>query len=157
MARDRRHEVKRVLMVALTINVAMTLLKMVVGLASGSLAVVADAMHSATDALSSLTGLITNGLSDPKPDRDHPYGHHKYEGIGALAVAGFIFFTAIEILITSSERLTEGLPELRINATELLLLAPGARLQSFARQLRATRGAPIKQSAAPSRCPSHHE
>ena len=40
MARDRRHEVKRVLMVALTINVAMTLLKMVVGLASGSLAVV---------------------------------------------------------------------------------------------------------------------
>ena len=62
MARDRRHEVKRVLMVALTINVAMTLLKMVVGLASGSLAVVADAMHSATDALSSLTGLITNGL-----------------------------------------------------------------------------------------------
>ena len=122
MARDRRHEVKRVLMVALTINVAMTLLKMVVGLASGSLAVIADAMHSATDGLSSLTGLITNGLSDPKPDRDHPYGHHKYEGIGALAVAGFIFFTAIEILITSSERLTEGLPELRINATELLLL-----------------------------------
>ena len=122
MARDRRLEVKRVLMVALTINVAMTLLKMLVGLASGSLAVVADAMHSATDALSSLTGLITNGLSDPKPDRDHPYGHHKYEGIGALAVAGFIFFTAIEILITSSERLAEGLPELRINATELLLL-----------------------------------
>ena len=67
MARDRRHEVKRVLMVALTINVVMTLLKLVVGLARGSLAVVADAMHSATDALSSLTGLITKGLSDPKP------------------------------------------------------------------------------------------
>ena len=102
MGRDRRHEVKRVKMVALIINVTMTLLKMMVGLASGSLAVVADAMHSATDSLSSLTGLITNGLSDPKPDRDHPYGHHKYEGIGALAVAGFDFCTAIQILIASS-------------------------------------------------------
>jgi cation diffusion facilitator family transporter len=81
-------------MVALIINVTMTLLKMMVGLAIGSLAVVADAMHSTTDALSSLTGLITNKLSDPKPDRDHPYGHHKYEGIGALAVAGFDFCTA---------------------------------------------------------------
>ena len=78
-------------MVALSINVVMTLLKMVVSVTSRSLAVIADAMHSATDALSSLTGLVTNGLSDPKPDRDHPYGHDKYEGIGALAVAGFIF------------------------------------------------------------------
>ena len=101
MASDRRDEVKRVLMVALSINLSMTALKLVVGLVSGSLAVIADAMHSATDALSSLLALITNSLSDPRPDRDHPYGHDKYEGIGALAIAGFIFFTAIEILITA--------------------------------------------------------
>ncbi len=122
MARDRRQEVKRVLIVALTINVAMTLLKLIVGFASGSLAVIADAMHSATDALSSLMGLITNRLSDPRPDRDHPYGHDKYEGIGALAISGFIFFTALEILITSGERLARGLPELRISGSELMLL-----------------------------------
>ena len=107
---DRRNSVRRVLTVALALNISMSLLKLTVGLVSGSLAVIADAMHSATDALSSLTGLITNNLSDPRPDRDHPYGHHKYEAIGALGIAGFILFTALEILLRSGERVLEGLP-----------------------------------------------
>ena len=122
MITDRRTEVKRVLLAALVINLSMTGLKLVLGLISGSLAVVADAMHSATDALSSLMGLLTNSLSDPHPDRDHPYGHEKYEAVGALAIAGFILFTALEILITAGERLLDGLPALRINGPELFLL-----------------------------------
>ena len=119
---DRRQEVRRVLAVALALNIAMTLLKLAVGVVSGSLAVIADAMHSATDALSSLTGLITNSLSDPRPDRDHPYGHHKYEAVGALGIAGFILFTALEILLRSSERMLEGFPQIRVTAQELMIL-----------------------------------
>ncbi|MDA7622291.1 cation diffusion facilitator family transporter [bacterium] len=119
---DRRQEVRRVLAVALALNIAMSLLKLAVGVFSGSLAVIADAMHSATDALSSLTGLITNSLSDPRPDRDHPYGHHKYEAVGALGIAGFILFTAIEILLRSSERMLEGFPQIRVTAQELMIL-----------------------------------
>ena len=92
------------------------------GALSGSLAVIADGMHSATDALSSLTGLVTNKLSDPQPDRDHPYGHRKYEAVGALGIAGFILFTAIEILLRSGERLLEGLPPIRVTGQELVLL-----------------------------------
>ena len=119
---DNRRAVQRVLLIALAVNVSMTLLKLVIGLLSGSLAVLADAMHSATDGLSSLLGLITNGLSDPKPDRDHPYGHDKYEGLGAVAIAGFILFTAFEILKTSLERIAAGLPPLRLDAQDLVLL-----------------------------------
>ena len=63
----------------------------------------------------SLTGLITNNLSDPQPDRDHPYGHHKYEAIGALGIAGFILFTALEILLRL-ELLLNGLPPIRMEA-----------------------------------------
>jgi len=100
----------------------MTLLKLVIGLMSGSLAVLADAMHSATDGLSSLLGLITNGLSDPRPDRDHPYGHDKYEGLGAVAIAGFILFTAFEILRTAVERIAHGLQPLRLDGHQLLVL-----------------------------------
>ena len=125
---DRRNDVRRVLTVALALNIAMSLLKLSVGLISGSLAVIADAMHSATDALSSLTGLITNSLSDPRPDRDHPYGHHKYEAIGALGIAGFILFTALEILLRTGERLLEGLPAIVTNQGLLLLLVLGANL-----------------------------
>ena len=119
---DRRSEVQRVLLVALGVNVAMTLLKLIIGLLSGSLALLADAMHSATDGLSSLLGLITNGLSDPKPDRDHPYGHDKYEAVGALAIAGFICLTAFEIVRTALERISSGLPPIRLDGQELLLL-----------------------------------
>ena len=119
---DRRQEVRRVLAVALGMNIAMSLLKLSVGVLSGSLAVIADAMHSATDALSSLTGLITNSLSDPRPDRDHPYGHHKYEAVGALGIAGFILFTALEILLRSSERMLEGFPQIRVTTQELVIL-----------------------------------
>jgi len=119
---DNRQQVKRVLLVALAVNVSMTLLKLLVGLLSGSLAVLADAMHSATDGLSSLLGLLTNGLSDPEPDRDHPYGHHKYEALGALAIAAFILFTAFEILQTAVHRLRGGLLPLRLEGQELLLL-----------------------------------
>ena len=79
-------------------------------------------MHSATDGFSSLLGLLTNGLSDPEPDRDHPYGHHKYEAIGALAIAAFILFTAFEILQTAVDRLYAGLQPLRLEGQELWLL-----------------------------------
>ena len=120
---DSREQVKRVLLTALTVNGLISLLKLVVGLKSGSLAVLADAMHSATDGLSSLLGLITNGLSDPKPDRDHPYGHHKYEGVGALAIAVFIFFACFEILQAAVQRLITGMVPLRIGGLELGLLA----------------------------------
>ena len=122
MRQDTRQSVQRVLLIALAVNVSMTVLKLVIGLLSGSLAVLADAMHSATDGLSSLMGLFTNGLSDPRPDRDHPYGHDKYEGLGALAIAGFILFTAFEILKSAIERISSGLPPLRLDGRELLLL-----------------------------------
>jgi cation diffusion facilitator family transporter len=122
VALDNRRAVKRVLLVALLVNLSMGLLKLAVGLWSGSLAVLADAMHSATDALSSLLGLLTNGLSDPQPDRDHPYGHDKYEAVGALAIAGFILFTALEILRTAVERIATGLQPLRMDSHDILLL-----------------------------------
>ncbi|MFM8258502.1 MAG: cation diffusion facilitator family transporter [Vulcanococcus sp.] len=119
---DTRAAVKRVLLVALAVNVLMSLLKLAIGLLSGSLAVLADAMHSATDGLSSLLGLLTNGLSDPQPDRDHPYGHDKYEAVGALAIAGFILFTAFEILRTAVERIAQGLQPLTLDGQQLVVL-----------------------------------
>ncbi len=121
-AQDNRRAVRQVLLVALVINLAMGLLKLLVGLASGSLAVVADAMHSATDGLSSLMALLSNGLSDPRPDRDHPYGHHKYEAVGSLAIAAFILFAAFEIVQSAAHRLHDGFRPLQLDSGQLLLL-----------------------------------
>lgn len=119
---DQRGAVARVLSLALAVNLSITGVKLAVGLASGSLAVLADAMHSATDALTSLLALVTNGLSDPRPDRDHPYGHEKYEAIGALAIGVFILFTSLEIIKTALGRGLAGLQPIRFGHTELALL-----------------------------------
>lgn len=118
----QQRQVRRVLLIALAVNLLMGVLKLAVGLMGGSLAVVADAMHSATDAFSSLMGLLSNGLADPRPDRDHPYGHHKYESVGALAIAGFILFAAFEILQSAFERWQAGLMPLRLGWNDLFLL-----------------------------------
>lgn len=129
-ANDNRRQVQRVLLLALAVNLLLALLKLGVGLLSGSLAVLADAMHSATDGFSSLLGLFTQGLSDPRPDRDHPYGHHKYTAVGALALAAVILFAAFEILQTALLRLSSGPTPLRLGPSGLvlLLLALGIRL-----------------------------
>jgi cation diffusion facilitator family transporter len=120
---DRRDRVRRVLLIALMVNLLMGGLKLLVGLWSGSLAVIADAMHSATDAFSSLMALFSNGLADPRPDRDHPYGHHKYESLGSLAIAAFILMASFEILQTAGQRLIEGIRPLRLHGHDLGLLA----------------------------------
>ncbi len=119
---DHRRAVRRVLLVALAVNLLLSLVKLGVGLLSGSLAVLADGMHSATDGLSSLMGLFTNQLSDPNPDRDHPYGHHKYEPLGALAIAAFILMAAWEILQAAGQRIISGLGPLDLGMPELVLL-----------------------------------
>lgn len=110
-------------MIALAVNVGMSLLKLAVGLMSGSLAVLADAIHSATDGLSSLLGIVTNGLSDPRPDRDHPYGHHKYEAVGGLAIAAFILLASFEILQGAVQRVLAGVTPLRLNGHDMVLLS----------------------------------
>ena len=117
---DHRSQVQRVLLVALGVNVGVSLLKLTIGLLSGSLALLADAMHSATDGLSSLLGLITNGLSDPKPDRDHPYGHDKYEAIGPAI--WLHLFDGLLIMRTALERIGSGLQPIRLDGQELVML-----------------------------------
>jgi cation diffusion facilitator family transporter len=66
--------------------------------------------------------LLSNGLSDPRPDRDHPYGHHKYEAVGSLAIAAFILFAAFEIVQNAAHRLHDGFRPLQLDSGQLLLL-----------------------------------
>ena len=95
---DNRREVKKVLIITLILNVVVTLLKAVIGWTTGSLSLQADALHSVTDSANNVLGLVTNRLSSPEPDRDHPYGHQKFEAIGALGIAAFLGIACFEIL-----------------------------------------------------------
>ena len=86
--------VRKTLLITLILNVAVSGAKGAVGAWAGSVSMVADAVHSLFDSVSNIVGLIAVGISDISPDREHPYGHGKYETMGALFVGGLLFLTA---------------------------------------------------------------
>ncbi len=122
MIQDNRSEVRKVLLITLLLNLFVMALKAVVGFLTGSLSLQADALHSVTDSANNVLGLIASRFSSPQPDRDHPYGHQKYEAVGALGIAAFLGIACFEILRGAIERLFHGLTPVNITAPELWLL-----------------------------------
>ncbi len=103
-----RAEVRRVLLITLVLNVVVVVLKVMVSWWTGSLSLMADALHSVTDSANNVLGLVTNQLASPEPDRDHPYGHQKFEAVGALGIAAFLGIACFEILKGAGDRILLG-------------------------------------------------
>lgn len=122
MTLDNRSEVRKVLIITLLLNLFVMGLKAVVGFATGSLSLQADALHSVTDSANNVLGLITSRFSSPFPDRDHPYGHQKFEAVGALGIAAFLGIACFEILQGAIERIIKGGSPVQISGSELWLL-----------------------------------
>ena len=122
MVQDNRSEVRKVLIITLLLNLLVMALKGVVGFLTGSLSLQADALHSVTDSANNVLGLIASRFSSPVPDRSHPYGHQKYEAVGALGIAAFLGIACFEILQGAIERVFNGLTPVNISAPELWLL-----------------------------------
>jgi len=119
---DYRSEVRRVLVLTLVLNLAVVVLKAGVGYWTGSLSLLADALHSITDSANNVLGLVTNQLASPEPDRDHPYGHQKYEAVGTLGIAAFLGIACFEILRGAGERIIQGGEPVRMEATALWIM-----------------------------------
>jgi len=120
---DNRAAVRRVLIITLLLNLFVMGLKVIVGLLTGSLSLLADALHSVTDSANNVLGLVTSRLSSPYPDRDHPYGHHKFEAVGALGIAAFLGIAFFEIVQSAIERMfSTQKSEVKISASELWIL-----------------------------------
>jgi cation diffusion facilitator family transporter len=123
MTYDNRAEVRKVLIITLLLNLFVMVLKALVGYWTGSLSLLADALHSVTDSANNVLGLIASKFSSPQPDREHPYGHSKFEAIGALGIASFLGIACFEILQGAIERILKGGGEpIKISPPELWLL-----------------------------------
>lgn len=120
--KDNRATVQKVLWITLLLNILVMAIKAGVGLRIGALSLQADALHSVTDSANNVLGLVAMRFSSPYPDRDHPYGHLKYEAIGALAIAAFLGIACFEILQGGIMRLIKGGKPVEIAGPELWLL-----------------------------------
>ena len=130
MTPDNRATVRKVLIITLLLNIFVMVLKAVVGNLTGSLSLLADALHSVTDSANNILGLVASRFSSPKPDRDHPYGHLKFEAVGALGISAFLGIACFEILQGAVERIINGGKEVKISPPELwsLLIVLGVNI-----------------------------
>src|SRR2546425_3478337 len=113
-ALDRSRAVRRVLGGLLVANIAVVVAKAAIGMLAGSLAVIGDAVHSSVDAVYNVLGLIVVRVAARAPDEDHPYGHGKFETLGALAIVVFLSITCFELVRSAIGQLISGGPLVRM-------------------------------------------
>jgi cation diffusion facilitator family transporter len=121
-AETRERAIRRVLIALLLANLAVVAIKAVVGSVSGSLSVLGDAAQSSVDAINNILGLIIVRVAARGPDDDHPYGHAKFETLGALAVVVFLSVSIFELVRGAVTRLVRGAPALSIDGLSLALI-----------------------------------
>ncbi len=82
-------------------NLSLAIIKGIVGVFSGSIALIADAVHSFSDIFASLAVYIGLKLSQKKPDEKFPYGYYKFETMASLIISVIIILSGFEITIES--------------------------------------------------------
>jgi cation diffusion facilitator family transporter len=97
---------RRTALVSVGAAVVLMLVKLVTGLASGSLGLVSEALHSGTDLVAARLTFFAVGLAVKPADRGHPYGHGKAEHLAALAEAGILSVVSIGVAALAVARLT---------------------------------------------------
>jgi len=91
--------------ISVAVNGFLFIIKLIIGILSGSVSVIADAIHTLSDVISS--GIVIWGFNEAeKPaDREHPYGHGRAEYISTLIIAILLVFVGIEFIKVAIDRI----------------------------------------------------
>ncbi|MCL2633688.1 MAG: cation diffusion facilitator family transporter [Oscillospiraceae bacterium] len=79
------------------VNLILTAFKFFAGIFGNSTAMIADAVHSLSDGLTTIFVMIGIKLANKKPDKEHPYGHERFECVAAIIMSVALFLTGVGI------------------------------------------------------------
>jgi len=99
------HKKSRVLKFTLILNVAVSVLKIVTGLLTGLLNLVADGIHSGLDSISNYIGIRAIKISEKPADENYPYGYSRFETAGVILICIFLGIAFVEIVHLAIERI----------------------------------------------------
>src|SRR5260221_8059767 len=119
---DRAAAIRRVFLGLLVANGAVVAAKIVIGVRTGSLSVLGDAIHSSVDALNNIVFILLMRVASAAPDAEHPYGHAKFEPLGALGILVFLSVTCFELIKISIAGLLNNTPPPHLSMPELGIL-----------------------------------
>ncbi|MCB9077542.1 MAG: cation transporter [Anaerolineaceae bacterium] len=105
---SRQKQVNHVLWRVLFLNLVVAAAKIITGLLTASISILADGFHSAMDASSNVIGLIGSTIASRPPDHNHPYGHQKYETFATLGIGLLLLLTSWNVLQSVIERFLQG-------------------------------------------------
>lgn len=98
----------RILWIVLALNLVVAGAKLLWGVFTGSLSMLADGLHSLFDSFSNVIGLVGLRVIRRPPDEDHPYGHRKIEVLVALGISMLLFLSCYHILLSVFQRFGSG-------------------------------------------------
>ncbi len=94
--------------VSILFNLSLTLMKLIVGIIGNSYALVSDAIHSSADVMSSFIVAVGIRMSAKPADKEHPYGHERFECVTAIAVAVILLITGLMLGYSSLSAIAAG-------------------------------------------------
>ena len=110
--------------VCIAVNVLLCVAKAAVGMMSGSVSIVADALNNLSDASSNIVSVLGFKLASKPADLEHPYGHGRYEYLSGLAVAVLVLLVAVELIKSSIDKIINPAPvEFSVALVVVLILS----------------------------------
>jgi cation diffusion facilitator family transporter len=133
-------------------SAGMAVAKFAVGIAIGSLALISEALHSSVDVVATVITWLVVRVSDQPADKEHHYGHGKFESLSALFVIALLYVLAGGILVESWSRLREGAAPPTLSAIPFVVLVIDIavnfwRARALHRTARATRSQALAADA----------
>jgi cation diffusion facilitator family transporter len=116
------NEKRRVAGISVFAAIFLTGFKLIIGLLTGSLGLLSEALHSGLDLIAAVITFFSVRVSDNPPDKEHNFGHGKIENISAFLETILLFITCIWIIYEASHRLITGNTVLEVNAWSYIVI-----------------------------------
>lgn len=98
MMKNREQEIRSITLWGAVVNIALTVLKIVAGVLGRSAAMIADGVHSLSDLLSDIVVIVFTHISSKGKDRDHSFGHGKFETLATLIVSVILMAVGADLM-----------------------------------------------------------
>lgn len=103
--KDREHRIYFVTLMGSVVNVVLLVFKFIAGILGGSAAMIADAVHSLSDFMTDIVVLLFVKISSKPEDKDHDYGHGKYETLATSMIGVALLCVGLYILYSGAYRM----------------------------------------------------
>jgi len=112
--------------VSIVVNVILFAVKIVIGLAISSISLIADAVHTLADSVTSVVVIVGFKIAKKPSDKEHPFGHGRMESVAALVVSVLLFIVGVEFFKKSLHNIVN--PQAATASLGVILLIAGMML-----------------------------